>query len=242
MFVQLTRDYLGRKAGERLDLSESDAAAFIARGAAEPVRDDVLSPLIQRSIDSALAGIAGGLQSTFDAALRDFSQAQTKSRKGAAPALFGEGRGGDPKQTFGRFLLAVRHNDRKALDEMGSSFVEWDDITRKAAMSTQTGTSGGYLVPIEFVSRLMALVAETSIVRPRATIIPMSSRSCQIPARTARESVESASISASGESAGNTCSIDHRRPLTYPDSMTTFWRSSTLPRWLPRAWRASGMG
>ena len=182
MFVQLTRDYLGRKAGERLDLSDPDAAALVARGTAEPVRDDVLSPLIQRSLDAALAGIAGNLQSGFDAALRDFSQAQTKSRKTAAPALFGEGRDGDPKHTFGRFLLAVRHNDRKALDEMGSSFVEWDDVTRKAAMSTQTGTSGGYLVPTEFVSRLMALVTETSIVRPRATIIPMSSRSCQIPA------------------------------------------------------------
>jgi HK97 family phage major capsid protein len=49
-------------------------------------------------------------------------------------------------------------------------------------MSTQTGTSGGYLVPVEFHGRLMGLVSERSVVRPRATLVPMASRSCAIPA------------------------------------------------------------
>src|SRR5262249_18598757 len=88
---------------------------------------------------------------------------------------------GDPRKTFGLFLLAVRHGDRRALDDMGSRFVEWDDASQKAAMSTQTGTTGGYLVPTEFYNRLMALVAEKSLVRPRATVIPMTSREMDVP-------------------------------------------------------------
>src|SRR5207244_974196 len=55
MFVQLTRDYLGRKAGERIDLSEADAAPLLSSGAAEAVRDDLLTPMIHRALDSALS-------------------------------------------------------------------------------------------------------------------------------------------------------------------------------------------
>src|SRR5262245_5275315 len=40
MFVQLNRDLLGKKAGERIDLAEGDAAALLQSGAAAPVGDD----------------------------------------------------------------------------------------------------------------------------------------------------------------------------------------------------------
>lgn len=182
MFVQLTREFFGRKPGERLDLAEPDARALIAAGTATAVTDDVLSPIIQSTLDRALAGITGHVESSVQAALQAFSQAQSKSRKNAVPALFGEGTGGDPKRSFGAFLLAVRHGDRKALDEMGSRYVEWDDVTQKAAMGTQGGATGGYLVPTEFYDRLMRLVAEKSLVRPRATLLPMASREMEVPA------------------------------------------------------------
>jgi HK97 family phage major capsid protein len=183
MFVQLTRDYLGRKSGERIELSEGDAAPLLASGTATAVTEDVITPLVTRALEQALTGITGGLQSAVDAALKDFAAASQRSRRHAVPAIFGEGGTGDPKKTFGRFLLAIRNHDVKALEEMGSRFVEWDEgVEQKTAMSTQTGTTGGYLVPIEFYSKLMTLVTERSVVRPRATIIPMASRSCQVPA------------------------------------------------------------
>lgn len=180
MFVQLTKDLLGKKAGERLEMSDSDAQGLIAGGAAIAVADDVVSPLLAR----AMEGIPGAIQSAVDEALRQAAKAHTLSRKNAVPRLFGAGGTGDPARTFGRFLLAVRNHDRAALDAMGSRYVEWEeeDGSRKTAMSTQTGANGGYLVPVEFHDRLMALVTERSIVRPRATIIPMSTRSCQVPA------------------------------------------------------------
>jgi HK97 family phage major capsid protein len=182
MFVQLTRDFLGKRAGERIDLAETDALTLVQSGAAEAVRDDVVTPLVNQALEQALTGVAGQVRSAVDATLKEFATAQTRSRKNAVPALFGERGDGDPKRTFGRFLLAVRNHDARALDEMGSRFVEWDDVEKKAAMSTQTGTTGGFLVPTEFHDRLMALVSERSVVRPRATVIPMAARSCQIPA------------------------------------------------------------
>jgi HK97 family phage major capsid protein len=53
---------------------------------------------------------------------------------------------------------------------------------QEVAMSTQTGASGGFPMPTEFLAKLLALVTENSIVRPRATVIPTSARSVQIPA------------------------------------------------------------
>src|SRR5262249_44736846 len=81
----------------------------------------------------------------------------------------------------GQFLLAVRRRDHATLDRMGSRFCEWENIGQKVALSTQTGTQGGYTVPTEFYNRLMALVTEMAIVRPRATIVPMAGRSVQVP-------------------------------------------------------------
>jgi HK97 family phage major capsid protein len=183
MFVQLTRDFFGRKAGERIDLSEADAQSLLQAGTAQPVPEDPLGPLVNRAVEQVVASFSRGLEQSVDAALKQFATAATKSRKNAVPAFFGEGTSGDPRYTFGRFLLAVRHGDRKSLEEMGSRFVEWEgDLSKKTAMAEQGGATGGYLVPIEFYSRLMQLVGEMSIVRPRATLVPMAGKSIQVPA------------------------------------------------------------
>ena len=137
MFVQLTKEYLGRPAGERIDLAEADAQQLIGQGVAEAVPDDPLAPL--------LANLTGSLNRAIDARLKEFAQAQTRSRRHAIPILFGEGGDGDPKQTFGQFLLAVRRRDHAALDRMGSRFCEWEHTGQKVALSTQTGTQGGLI-------------------------------------------------------------------------------------------------
>jgi hypothetical protein len=56
MFVQLTREYLGRKAGERIELAEADAAGLLAAGTATAVTDDVVTPLVSRALEQALGG------------------------------------------------------------------------------------------------------------------------------------------------------------------------------------------
>jgi hypothetical protein len=46
MFVQLQKEFLGRKPGERIDVSESDANALIAQQLATPVTDDLITPAV----------------------------------------------------------------------------------------------------------------------------------------------------------------------------------------------------
>lgn len=48
-------------------------------------------------------------------------------------------------------------------------------------MSGASGAGGGFLIPAEFQAQLQAAVAERSIVRQRATIIPMRRRQIDIP-------------------------------------------------------------
>ena len=51
MFVQLTKDFLGRKAGERIDVGEADAGSLIQSGTAVALSDDPLAVLHAAHID-----------------------------------------------------------------------------------------------------------------------------------------------------------------------------------------------
>jgi HK97 family phage major capsid protein len=184
MWIELLKDILGQKAGQRIDVAEADAQGLISQGFARPCAQDPTAEIIGKALGEAMGKLTASLNTAVEGALKQFAQTQTKSLRTQRKLLFGEGDGDPQKPTFGKFLLAVRSNDKKALEEMGSRFVEWSDegVETKAALSTQTGVSGGYLVPVEFYDRLMKLVTEKSVVRPKATVIPMSGRSVQIPA------------------------------------------------------------
>lgn len=56
-----------------------------------------------------------------------------------------------------------------------------DRIVRKVAMSVTTGTTGGYLLPLDYSDALLEAVVEESFIYPRATIIPMFSLELQAP-------------------------------------------------------------
>lgn len=184
MFVQLTKDHLGQKAGFRFDTDDNVAKSLIQAGVAEACKDDPIAPIIAKSMEAMLTNLTKSISDSMDVTLKQFGNELAKSRKNAVPAIFGAGNTGDPKKTFGSFLLAVKEKNHKALEEMGSAYADWDkeDVTTKTAMSTQTGVSGGFLVPTEFHEKLLALAVEESIVRPRATRIPMKARTVQVPA------------------------------------------------------------
>src|SRR6266540_550541 len=114
MFVQLTKDSLGQKAGARIDVDDLVARGLIEQGVAEAVQGDPLGPIVARSMEAMLANLTRSLNDTLDSTLREFAVARTKSRKHAVPAIFGEG-GGDPQRSFGGFLLAIRQHDTRAL-------------------------------------------------------------------------------------------------------------------------------
>src|SRR5262245_52375456 len=180
MFVQLTREYLGKPPGERIDVSDADARHLVESGVAVAVADDPIGPAVGRAFENALGRFSTALNGAFDNALRQFVEAQGHSRRHASPLIFGES-GGDPRgKSFGDWLLCVRHNNAKRLaDVYDSRLAEW--VEGKAAMSTTGGTVGGYTVPTEFLPRLLLAAAEQAVVRPRATVGPMAARSSQVP-------------------------------------------------------------
>lgn len=179
MFVQLKQDFLGNVAGKRIDVPEGHARSLIEQGVAEAVTDDLITPTVSKALEAAFTKFTQSLDGIVHSTLKSFADAQSRSARNGVPVLFGEA-GGDPRgRSFGDWLLCVRRGDAKTLAEKYDSHLAvWDS---KTAMSTGTGVQGGYTVPAEFISRLYAVAAEQAVVRPRATLIPMSSRSAQVP-------------------------------------------------------------
>jgi HK97 family phage major capsid protein len=182
MFVQLTREFLGKPPGERIDVSETDAKHLIEQGAAVALETDPIGPAVGRAFEQAMGRFTESLTRAVDGAIKQSVEAQGRSRRNAMPLIFGENGKGDVKRNFGDWLLCVRKGDQKTLaDRYGSRLVGWDDAESKAALNTQTGTQGGYTVPEEFQAQLMQVASETAVVRPRATVVPMAGRSVYIP-------------------------------------------------------------
>jgi HK97 family phage major capsid protein len=179
MFVELLKDFLGKKAGERIHVAESEARQLIAGGVAKAVGDDPIAPLVTKAMESALSGFTRGLDTIVNETLKQFGQAQSLARKHAVPTIFGAGGNGDPRKSFGDWLLACARNDARYLEKhYGSSFVAWQT---KAALGESSGVTGGYTVPPELFEQLMTIVAETAFLRPRAFVVPMAGASLQIP-------------------------------------------------------------
>jgi HK97 family phage major capsid protein len=179
MWIELIKDSFGKKAGERLHLSPEEGNALVQAGMARPVSDDPLTPVIQKGIESALDGFTRGLDAIIAQTLKQFADAQARSRKNAVPLLFGEGGEGDPKKNFGDWALAVARNDRAYLEKhYGSRFVDWHT---KAALGEASGAAGGYIVPPAMYQDIMQVVAEDTFIRPRAFVQPMASATLLFP-------------------------------------------------------------
>lgn len=78
--------------------------------------------------------------------------------------------------SFGDFLRAVRYGDPREVEKVGS-----ERVVAKAAMSGNSGATGGYLVPAEMSLSMMKTIAEESFLLPKATKIPMTSRTAKVP-------------------------------------------------------------
>jgi len=96
--------------------------------------------------------------------------------------------GGSGFKSLGEFARAVwfaQNRPNVQLDPRLKYFNGGDKnssqpVSRKA-LAENVGLTGGFLVPTEFRAQLLAVVGETAVVRPRATVIPMARRTIQIP-------------------------------------------------------------
>ncbi len=179
MFVEITKDYLGNVAGKRIDVDDDDAQHLIAQGHAKAVSDDLVTPTVAHALDGALARFTQSLEGVVNTSLKQFADAQKKSRKNAVPILFGPAGDGDPKMCFGDYCLAVARGDRHYLEKhYGSTFNAWQT---KAALGEASGVTGGYTVPADFYNQLLAVIEESTFIRPRAWVQPMASATLQFP-------------------------------------------------------------
>src|SRR5690242_4376778 len=106
MFVQLLKDFLGKKAGERLSVDDAEGQSLVAAGAAVAVTDGALDDLVGKELAGFRDQISRSMDAAVGAALKKFADAQRLARKHAVPALFGENGEGDPRgKSFGDWLL-----------------------------------------------------------------------------------------------------------------------------------------
>lgn len=180
MFVQLLKDFLGKKAGERISVDDAEGLALVSGGSALAVKDDPLNDLVGNELTGLLDRFTKSADAAITAALHKFADAQKMARKHAAPLLFGPSGDGDARgKTFGDWLLGVARNDRGYLERhYDSRFNEW---SVKAALGESSGVTGGYTVPPEFYQALMQVVAENTFIRPRAFVMPMAGATLQFP-------------------------------------------------------------
>ena len=89
MFVQLLKDFLGKKAGERLSVDDAEGLALVTGGTAVAVKDDPLNDLVGNELSGLLDRFTKSADAAITAALQKFADAQKLARKHAGPLLFG---------------------------------------------------------------------------------------------------------------------------------------------------------
>jgi len=87
-------------------------------------------------------------------------------------------------KSFGEYLTSVRNYRKDGTPDARLTFIDGKgNVSAKTAGHMEIGedSQGGFLVPEVYRAQLYALNLETSVVRPRATIIPMTTDSTKIP-------------------------------------------------------------
>jgi HK97 family phage major capsid protein len=185
MFIQLTKDLLGKKTGEKISVDDSEARDLVDRGYAREVPGDPVAETITKSITGTFEKFSQGLDQAVNTALKSFAGAQSKSRKNAVPAIFGEGGAGDPRgKSFGDWAKNVAiansggHGREEAIKRLNE---EYHAADLKAALGESSGVTGGYIVPPDFYNQLLTVAAEESTFRQNAFVMPMASAALQFP-------------------------------------------------------------
>ncbi len=127
----------------------------------------------------------------INASLKQFQDAQARSRRGAGPAIFGDGNDGDPHgKTLGDWLVQVAilgspktslQAKAAAQDRIEKVYSSEYNAWQKAAMAESSGTTGGYAVSPDFYQQQLAIASEESTFRQFGFVQPMASATLQFP-------------------------------------------------------------
>jgi hypothetical protein len=144
MFVELTREWMGQKAGAVIDLADPDAKILTDGGVAKVVATDPLSPLLTKAMGSMFDGMQKAIDAAVNKALADLQATKALPRSQAAAKLE---------------------------KEYGSARNKWSGDTQaklKAALAEGAGVTGGHTVPSQFCDQILAVAAEETTFRQYA--------------------------------------------------------------------------
>jgi HK97 family phage major capsid protein len=133
---------------------------------------------VQEQVQASMAEFLKGNPGTGDAKRLNLDIANSAGAK-PSPALNNPRANGAPLNgvfpDFYSFLQCVWSGNKNPSDEQVAGMKVLNEYSEKVP------SEGGFLVPEEFRSQLMSLSLSDSIVRPRATVIPMGSPRTHIP-------------------------------------------------------------
>jgi HK97 family phage major capsid protein len=91
-----------------------------------------------------------------------------------------------PWKNWGEFLYKAWRAQNKNMADPDPRLVWFEEKDNASGhegkdLAENVGSTGGFLVPTEFDANLRAVMAEQSIVQPRATVIPMRRRQIDLP-------------------------------------------------------------
>jgi len=154
---------------------------FMSNYAAASVRkDETISQQIEEQVQASMAEYLkanGSKTKKIDLGGRALSARATSAPGARADGVFGN---------RADFLFAAAMGSPAMGDRLGGMPELVDQLGKLSKIQNSYGTTipadGGFLVPEEFRQDIMQVALETAITRPRATIIPMSTATLDIPA------------------------------------------------------------
>ncbi len=168
--------------GQLLELDEKHVAGLVESGVAEeyspqPGDEIKVSPVSSgMTEDSIRTVISDALKVNMDSAIDNRIKAGDKLAM--AEEQLGKRGGYDEYWQFARDVAKAAGGSQHVSEKL----TNWEKTIKTAGyMETGDPTQGGFLVPVEFRSQIMEYTIEASLIRPRATIIPMSTSTVKIP-------------------------------------------------------------
>jgi hypothetical protein len=113
VFIQLKQEWMGRPAGERIDVDEDQAKLLVSKGVADALPADYpVNELIAKTLAHAEEQLAKRMSAAINTALKQFAAVQEGARKHAVPVIFGGRRRHQEKL---RRLAVARRQERRIL-------------------------------------------------------------------------------------------------------------------------------
>lgn len=138
----------------------------------------------QLMVDAKALQVEASQLKEIEAAAVAIDEATKATKVTEDKSVVGPSDKGSKFSSWGEFLFASWEASKTGkIDPRLQAFEDDEPKTHegKATLGEAVGARGGFLVPTEFRAELMSEVAENSIVRSRATVIPMRRRQVDIP-------------------------------------------------------------